>query len=70
MEFNSWKSDRAIEVEVAAYRVKRFEDYMLKVDSKELPQDIALTALRQEIEYQELFVGTKITNKNYTLPQA
>lgn len=56
-----FKSPRQVESEVAAYRHKRFEDYMLKVDSGELPRAIAFTAFRQEIEYQEITSGKEIT---------
>ena len=49
-----WKSPRKIEEEVKEYRLKRFEDYMQMVDRGELTREIAITALRQEIEYSEL----------------
>ena len=48
-----WKSPRLIELEVATYRRKRFEDYMVRVDMDDLPLAIACLALREEIEYQD-----------------
>ena len=46
-----WKSPRKLEEEAKEYRLKRFEDYMKLVDSGELPRELALTALREEVEY-------------------
>ena len=46
-----WKSPRKIEEEVRAYQSKRFEDYMAMVDRGELEREIALTALRQELDH-------------------
>ena len=48
-----WKSPRKIEEEVKAYRSQRFEDYMQQVDRGELTREIALTALREEIQYSD-----------------
>jgi hypothetical protein len=48
-----WKSPRKIEEEVKEYRLKRFEDYMVLVDRGELTRELAFTALREEIQYQD-----------------
>lgn len=48
-----WKSPRKIEEEVKEYRLKRFEDYMVMVDKGELTRELAFTALREEIQYQD-----------------
>lgn len=53
---DAWESPRAIEAKVSAYRAKRFEDYMGRVDAGELTQELALVALREEIDYQEQLV--------------
>jgi hypothetical protein len=57
-----WKSQRQIEAEVAAYRAKRFEDYMVKVDAGELVLALACAALREEIQYQEVLNGKQTTS--------
>lgn len=46
-----WKSPRKIEEEVKAYKAKRFEDYMEMVDRGELTRELAITALREEMEH-------------------
>jgi len=48
-----WKSPRKREEEVKEYRLKRFEDYMSMVDRGELTREIAITALREEIQYSD-----------------
>lgn len=48
-----WKSPRKIEEEVSAYRQKRFEDYMQMEDRGEITRELAITALREEIEYSD-----------------
>lgn len=48
-----WKSPRKVEEEVKEYRAKRFEDYMVLVDKGELTRELAITALREEIEYSD-----------------
>jgi len=48
-----WKSPRKIEEEIREYKLKRFEDYMSMVDRGELAREIAITALREEIQYSE-----------------
>jgi len=48
-----WKSPRKREEEVREYRLKRFEDYMQMVDRGELTREIAITALREEIQHSE-----------------
>lgn len=50
-----WKSPRKIEEEVAEYRLKRFEDYMVMVDKGELTRELAFIALREEIEASDNF---------------
>ena len=70
MEDYTWKSPRRIELEVNAYRSKRFEDYMLQVDSGELTQAIALSALREEIEYQEVSNGEATTVNHNQVAQS
>jgi hypothetical protein len=49
-ENKNWKSPRAIEEELKAYRIARFERQMQLVDSGQLPRAIALTALQEEFE--------------------
>lgn len=46
-----WKSPRRIAEEEKAYRHKRFESYMSMVDRGELSRELAIQALREEIEY-------------------
>lgn len=53
MERPDWKSPRKIEEEVKQYRAKRFEDYMQMEDRGEITRELAITALRQEIEYSD-----------------
>lgn len=48
-----WKSPRKIEEEVQEYRAKRFEDYMVMVDEGKLTRELAITALREEIQYSD-----------------
>jgi len=48
-----WKSPRKLEEEVREYRAKRFEDYMQMEDRGEITRELAITALREEIEYSE-----------------
>ncbi len=48
-----WKSPRKIEEEVKEYRAKRFEDYMVMVDEGKLTRELAITALREEIQYSD-----------------
>lgn len=48
-----WKSPRKREEEVKEYRQKRFEDYMSMVDRGELTREIAITALREEIQFSD-----------------
>lgn len=48
-----WKSPRKIEEEIKEYRLKRFEDYMQMEDRGELTRELAITALREEIEYTD-----------------
>lgn len=57
MEQIEWRSPRKVEQEVSQYRAKRFEDYMQMVDRGELERHIAITALREEIEYSETVIG-------------
>ena len=45
-----WKSPRKVAEEVRAYKHKRFEDYMLMEDDGLLERDVAISALRNEIE--------------------
>lgn len=49
-----WKSPRKIEEEIKEYRLKRFEDYMQMVDRGKLSRELAIQALREEIEYSEV----------------
>lgn len=48
-----WKSPRKIEEEVKEYRAKRFEDYMQMEDRGEITRELAITALREEIEHSD-----------------
>jgi hypothetical protein len=48
-----WKSPRKVEEEVKQYRSKRFEDYMVMVDEGKITRELAITALREEIEHSE-----------------
>ncbi len=54
-----WKSPRKIEEELKEYRLKRFEDYMQMEDRGELTRELAITALREEMEYSELSGDTR-----------
>ena len=56
-----WKSPRKIEEEVKAYRAKRFEDYMQMEDRGEITRELAIAALRQEIEYSDQI--TELANR-------
>lgn len=46
-----WKSPRKVDEELKAYKEKRFEDYMQMVDRGELSRELALTAFREELDY-------------------
>jgi hypothetical protein len=48
-----WKSPRKREEEVQEYRAKRFEDYMQMEDRGEITRELAIAALREEIQYSE-----------------
>lgn len=47
-------SPRALAEADRLYRAKRFEDYMVKVDKGELTRELAITALREELEYNDV----------------
>ena len=47
---DSWKSPRKIAEEERLYLHKRFEDYMSMVDRGELERELAILALRDELE--------------------
>lgn len=57
-----WKSPRQIEAELKAYQLKRFEDYMAQVDQGKLERSIALTALREELEFSD---GKETSNQDH-----
>ena len=46
-----WKSPRKIEEEIKLYKRSRFEFYMEEVDNGKLERELALAALREEIEH-------------------
>lgn len=45
-----WKSPRKIAEEERDYKRQRFEWYMVEADEGRLPREIAIRALREEIE--------------------
>jgi hypothetical protein len=47
----TWKSPRQVDEDLRDYTRRRFELYMMMVERGELTQTLALTALREEIEY-------------------
>jgi GTPase Era involved in 16S rRNA processing len=53
MEQPDWRSPRKIEEDVKRYRSKRFEDYMKMEERGEITRELALAALREEIEYSD-----------------
>lgn len=64
MERDTWKSPRRIEEDVRAYRHKRFEDYMQMEDRGELTRALAITALREEMNYKELGICEQRTGQS------
>lgn len=55
----TFKSPRKIEEEIRNYKRERFEKYMTEVDDGRLTRELAIAALREEVEYiddQELLV--------------
>lgn len=46
-----WKSPRKVEEEIRDYQRKRFEDYMELADIGMLTRALAISALREELEY-------------------
>jgi hypothetical protein len=67
MEPNVWKSQRKIEEEMKVYRSKRFEDYMCMADRGVVERAIAISALREEISYEETGaqVGSETTKQDH-----
>jgi hypothetical protein len=49
----NWKSPRKIEEEILLYQRKRFEEYMEMEDVGMLTRELALAALREELEAGE-----------------
>ena len=47
-------SPRALEAAEKAYRAKRFEDYMQMVDRGELTRELAITAFKEELEFEDV----------------
>tara|TARA_B100001245_G_C22891839_1_gene429657 strand:- start:2568 stop:2798 length:231 start_codon:yes stop_codon:yes gene_type:complete len=45
------KAPKSVEQEIKEYQRKRFEEYMEMADIGMLPRALAITALREEIEY-------------------
>lgn len=46
-----WRSPRAIEADIRDYLRKRFEDYMCMEDRGDLSRGLAISALREEMNY-------------------
>lgn len=58
MELNQeWKSPRRLAEEAQACLRRRFEDYMAMEDRGELPRDVAIAALRDEIDFTDMEAG-------------
>lgn len=58
MERNQeWKSPRRLAEEAQACLRRRFEDYMAMQDRGELPRDVALAALRDEVDFIDTEAG-------------
>lgn len=58
----TWKSPRKVEEEIRTYQRNRFEMYMQMEDAGHLTRDLAISALREELEYDpptEILVVTK-----------
>lgn len=49
----TYKSPRKVEEEIRNYKRERFESYMQRADSGELPRALAITALREELDHIE-----------------
>lgn len=52
-----WKSPRRLAEEAQACIRRRFEEYMQMEERGELPRDVALDALRDEVSFADAEVG-------------
>lgn len=53
MEPSVWKSPRKVEEEARAYLRQRFEAYMEQADNGELTRELAIMALRDEVDFTD-----------------
>ena len=49
-EQSEWKSPRKIDEEIRNYQRKRFEDYMSMADLRIISRELAIQAMRDEVE--------------------
>ena len=52
MEAQNWKSPRKVQEDIRDYQRKRFEDYMRMADEGTLSRELAIAALRDEVEME------------------
>lgn len=56
----SWKSPRSVEEDIQLYLRKRFEDYLQLEDDGTLTRELAIAALREEMEYNLFSTGEAV----------
>ena len=54
----AWKSPRKVEEEVKQYKRSRFEWYMTQEDDGKMTRELAITALREELDNIEELAPT------------
>ena len=57
-------SQRALAEQEKAYKAKRFEDYMQQVDAGKMTRALAITAFKEELEFNDVQEETAQNSAN------